>query len=544
MQTGLRGISSLHLGGIFSARRLGALAAILLLIGAVLCSVQRTTRSILLEEVRFKTRQLAQLLASQIEASEVEAIQSPADMDLPAFKSLLKFLQLVRKSYEDIAFIYILRPDPDTGEWRFVIDAQPYDIDLNEDGSISPEEEGVQPGTVYEKASELPEIAQGLRTPTARRDFYTDYYGTFMSGYAPIRATAGGTGIAVLAVDVKESTFQSKYHTINLAALAAFFVLGLGSALLLSFYYSRTDALDIIRRLDGKIRLQNSALQEKNDTLEDVVSQLRYREEEMGEELQLAQEVQQRFLPHTFPLQKELRFAATYQSCERIGGDLYDVFDFNERVAGIYIADVSGHGVSAALVTAALKASVERYRHRIHQTIHESLKPCEEIDHSLLQQFMKDLDGSIHEILLPGHFVTFLIALFNLETGRLLLGNAGHQRPILWEKTAGQAREIEVPANVAIGFLESFEHETLCLPLSRGDKLILYTDGLTERRNPDQEEFGEDRLVQTIGEKGRLPPEELLNAISHEAKVFASGVPAHDDYAIVIMEWLEKPEQL
>ncbi len=528
------------LGGFFSARRLGALAAILLLIGAVLFAVQQTARTILLEEVRFKTRQLAQLLASQIDASEVQSIRTPADMDLPAFKHILRFLQLVRQSYEDIAFIYILRQDPNSGKWQFVIDAQPYDIDLNEDGTISPEEEGVRPGTVYEKASELPEIALGLRAPTARKDFYTDYYGTFMSGYAPIRATAGGTGIAVLAVDVTESTFQSKYHTINLIALAAFFALGLGSALLLSFYFSRTDALDIIRRLDDKIRQQNASLQEKNDALEGLISQLRFREEEMGEELQLAQEVQQRFLPHTFPLQKELQFAATYQSCERIGGDLYDVFDFNERVAGIYIADVSGHGVSAALVTAALKASVERYRHRIHQTIHESLKPCEAIDHSLLQRFMQDLDRSIHEILLPGHFVTFLIALFNLEKGRLLLGNAGHQRPILWEKASGQAREIEVPSNVAIGFAESFEHETICLPLRRGDKLILYTDGLTERRNPEQEEFGEDRLVQTIGKKGPLPPEELLNAISHEAKAFASGVPAHDDYAIVIMEWLEK----
>lgn len=532
------------LGGIFSARRLGALATILLLIGAVLFAVQRTARSILLEEVRFKTRQLAQLLASQIDASEVESIRIPADMDLPAFKHILRFLQLVRQSYEDIAFIYILRPDPDSGEWRFVIDAQPYDIDLNEDGIITPEEEGVQPGMIYEKASELPEIVQGLRDPAARKDFYTDYYGTFMSGYAPIRATAGGAGIAVLAVDVKESTFQSKYQTINLAALAAFFVLGLGSAFLLSFYYSRTDALDIIRRLDEKIRQQNASLLEKNDTLEDIVGRLRLREEEMSEELQLAQEVQQRFLPHAFPLQEELRFAATYQSCERIGGDLYDVFDIHERVVGVYIADVSGHGVSAALVTAALKASVERYRYRIHQAVHESLRPCDAIDHSILRQFMKDLDGSIHEILLPGHFVTFLIALFNLDKGRLLLGNAGHQRPLLWEKATGHAREIEVPANVAIGFSESFEHETICLPLNRGDKLILYTDGLTERRNPRQEEFGEDRLTQTLNKKGHLPPEELLSALSHEAKAFASGVPAHDDYAIVIMEWLEKPEQI
>jgi PAS domain S-box-containing protein len=288
-----------------------------------------------------------------------------------------------------------------------------------------------------------------------------------------------------------------------------------------------------------ELQQANEIVQEKNDILGRTVYELRERERIMAEELELAQEVQMHFLPKVFPFCDELTFAAQYRSCSKIGGDLYDAFKLGNRTVGFYIADASGHGISAALVTAVLKVSFERFRQHQPPNGHDPasvVNPLE--DKWRLSTFMGALNKALSETIPDTAFVTFQFGILHLDTGRLLLANAGHVPPIVYDNGNGEIREVAVPSNLPLGMLPSWKYEIAETMLPPGHKLIVYTDGLTEQMNGQLEEFGKDNLLAAIKQHGHLAPEELLGQITETASEFTGESEAIDDQSMLVIDYV------
>lgn len=495
---------------------------------------------LLLAEMRGKARNLAATVAMQLDAAALERIHGPEDMETPEFQRVLDYFREVRRIYKEIRFIYCLRPSEGHGEnrWEFVVDAQPYDVDLNQDGQIQAEEEGVKPGHPYEHPlSRI--LGQALSKPVATQDFYTDRWGTFLSGYAPVRQRQTGQTVGVLGVDIKRSTIRAKYRTVHVAAGLS---LGVILALMITAFgalFGKAKALQVTRRMDRDIKQKNRQLQERNTELAKTVEQLRQWEQTMSEEMMLAREVQQRFLPRESPFPRHLRYANMYQPCAQVSGDLAEIFRVNEKTVGFYMTDVSGHGVSAALITAILRGIVERH-HQNGLTTQTGSERRTLGDPETLRRFMRELNNTLSRTLMPGRYATFLLGVLDVTSGRLMMANAGHLSPLVWRRRTGELRPIEVPCNLALGFVPDWNYELVEDRIEPGDKIILYTDGIIEQINPQNLEFSQSRLAGMIESHAHLGADELVRRIHEGVRQFARSLPPNDDQAMMAVEilWL------
>lgn len=294
-----------------------------------------------------------------------------------------------------------------------------------------------------------------------------------------------------------------------------------------------------------ELRRINQEMERTNQVLSRTVAQLRERERMMAEELNLAQEVQLHFLPKSFPFHEDLRFAGYYHSCSKIGGDLYDAFRLGDRVAGFYIADASGHGVSAALVTAVLKVSFERLWKMLPPSLGNGKLNTEPVsgllDKDSISVLLNDLSHALVDTIPDRSFVTFQFGILFLDSGRLLLGNAGHNPPIRFTRGngAGQtAHEIAVTNNLPLGLTLDWHFQIEETQLGAGDKLVLYTDGITEAHNNRMEEFGLESLLNGIERHGALSPEDLIERLTEEVSSFiGDDLDPHDDQSILVVDY-------
>lgn len=526
----------------FTPRRIAALALANVAVIAAVAAIWFAGRAVLMKEIRAKAIQLATVVAQQVDPRLLQRIEDESHLDSEPFRTVLAQLQRVRDSLEDIRFVYAMRHRPDLGPrmWSFIVDADPFDEDADGDGRISDDEKGAPPGLVYDGTA-LPALERALRGPDADFRFTTDAWGTWMSGYAPI-LDAQGNPVAVLGVDMPVTEFREKMRIANVAAALALIVLLGMSNLAFIMLFAQRRALAHIRRLDrelqarnAELRAQNETLARTNSTLDETNRELAERESVMAKELQLAQDVQQRFLPREFPFQEQLRCAAMYRACSLIGGDLYDAFPLGEGAAAFFIADVSGHGVSAALVTAIVKVSIERHTAALQEAF--SAPPGREEE--ALRSFLRAMNQAVCGTMREGGFVTFTLAVLRLENGALWFANAGHNPPLLWRRTQARAEYAAIPANLPLGLLPEWEHRIQQMRIERGDKLFLYTDGIPELANGIGQEFGMERLRDTIAAAGQDHPDALLAQVTLATAEFAGTTPPADDMAMLVVEYRE-----
>jgi sigma-B regulation protein RsbU (phosphoserine phosphatase) len=334
----------------------------------------------------------------------------------------------------------------------------------------------------------------------------------------------------------------AKYRVLYLVSALSLTLLLTFVTFVFSALNSKERSLRMIRLLSNRVGEQNDALQLTNAELGRTVSELSAREAVMSEELSLAQQIQQRFLPESYPMSGRLRFASHYDPCSKIGGDLYDAFFIDERTAGLFVADVSGHGVSAALLTAALKVAIDRHRLAIGQEFQAARTQANGGGRTrreeALAQLLHDLNAALRQIALPSQFVTILAGVIDIDSGEILLGNAGHNPPIVWRAATGAVEHPALPTNIAIGLLDQFEFKIASITAQPGDKLLFFTDGIVERRNAQDDEFGIERLLAVTRAAAAGPAESTLQAVTSALKEFSGGCEAHDDQAILIVEFL------
>lgn len=237
-------------------------------------------------------------------------------------------------------------------------------------------------------------------------------------------------------------------------------------------------------------------------------------------ELELAQSVQKMLLPQEAPKIPGLEVAAYSRPAQIVGGDYFDFVEFETGFYGLAIADVAGHGVSASLHMASV------------QSLLKALAPISRSPAEVIRQIHKLL---IHNIRYTT-FVTFFIGAFDPSTKRLTFCNAGHNPPLVLRsrKRMTDAPVLLKPTGAAIGLVEEADFGENSIDLQEGDLLVLYTDGVTEAVNRQDQAFGRERLATLVRHLDHLPARDVVNEIRQGLDEFSGGRPFVDDTTFVV----------
>lgn len=227
--------------------------------------------------------------------------------------------------------------------------------------------------------------------------------------------------------------------------------------------------------------------------------------------------VQEHLLPATGPALAGLEYAAWALPAGDVSGDYYDFIRLSPRRLAIALGDVSGKGVAAALGMAALQASL-----RSHYALADGRAPAARE----LAARLRSVNRLLRESTPAGRFVTLFLAEYDDRASCLRYANCGHPPGLVLRADGGMAW-LGSTATV-LGLAGDWECGVAETGLAPGDTLLLYSDGATEARRSDGEEFGEERLAAAAGGLRRRPPAELLAGVADAVRRFAGGRPGDD----------------
>jgi sigma-B regulation protein RsbU (phosphoserine phosphatase) len=241
---------------------------------------------------------------------------------------------------------------------------------------------------------------------------------------------------------------------------------------------------------------------------------------QLESELELAQDVQKTLLPQEVPKIPGLEIAAFSRPAQIVGGDYFDFVDFSNGLHGLAIADVAGHGISASLHMASIQALLR------------TLVPVNKSPAEVMSQLHKLFKHNIRF----ETFVTFFIGAFDSSTKTLTFSNAGHLPPLVLRNNKSKKESVEMlwPTGAAIGLVEEAEFAEKTIELQKEDLLVLYTDGITEAVNPQNKEFGRERLIKLSQQVNNAPVKKVVQEIRQSLEEFCGGKPLADDTTIVI----------
>ncbi len=243
---------------------------------------------------------------------------------------------------------------------------------------------------------------------------------------------------------------------------------------------------------------------------------------ELEAELELSHKVQKALLPQEIPRIPGLQLAAFSQPAAIVGGDYFDFFRFRDGAPGLAVADVMGKGVPASMLMANLQAAL-----RI--LVPENHSPL-----AVISRLNRLFCHNVHLI----KFITIFLARFEADRRMLQYCNAGHNPPLLLHghEQANPPFLWLQPTGAAIGLAESFDYRSETISLAARDMLVLYTDGVTEAMNAAQEEFGEERLMQTATQFRHASPRHLIRQVRLALHDFTGRKGFADDVTIMAVK--------
>jgi len=239
--------------------------------------------------------------------------------------------------------------------------------------------------------------------------------------------------------------------------------------------------------------------------------------ERIESELRIARNIQMSMVPSTFPQRKGLDMFAQMTPAKEVGGDLYDYILVDDSLY-FCVGDVSGKGVPASLFmaqTIRLFRSIAKQRH----------KPV-----TIANRINAELTENNEE----GMFVTMFIGCLDLETGLLRFCNAGHNPPVIG---TSQFQFIKMLPNAPIGLLPDLVYEGEEIANVKGRRLLIYTDGLNEAENPQQEQFGEERILEIMRDHHNSSAQQLITTLAAEVDRHRQGAEANDDLTMMAISF-------
>ena len=245
---------------------------------------------------------------------------------------------------------------------------------------------------------------------------------------------------------------------------------------------------------------------------------LRQSRDRLERELASAARMQRLILPAAIPEHPRVSFAAFYETSRHAGGDYYDVLPLGSDRFGIIVADVSGHGAPAAIVMAMIRAVLHTY-------------PAVPDDPA---QVLHHINRHFRFLWDTAMYATALYVVVDVARGVLRASSAGHPLPLV---IGGAGRVSQVALDTAmcllwdeLGDVPSVEH-----PLHAGDRVVLYTDGITDRQGSNGAMYDADRFAASLGRAGMLTPQGIVDHVVADLAAFAAGVEAEDDQTMVVV---------
>lgn len=245
--------------------------------------------------------------------------------------------------------------------------------------------------------------------------------------------------------------------------------------------------------------------------------------ERLLKELEIARNIQMKFLPQSIPAIPKLEVASVCKPAMEIGGDYYDFVKVNETSLGVIIGDVSGKGVSAAFYMTMAKGIIKTLSKKIQMP----------------KQLLIELNEIFYENAPPSVFVSVIYGYLDLQSRTLTFARAGHNPLIVHKKGLGQPKLL-CPEGLAIGLERGEVFSNIIqehrIAIEPGDLFVFFTDGVSESRNKNDQEFGEERLTKIIEQNAHLSAHDLLNKIVSEVERFTGSAPQFDDFTMVVVK--------
>jgi len=267
-----------------------------------------------------------------------------------------------------------------------------------------------------------------------------------------------------------------------------------------------------------------TALALENTRLAAAVAEEAAQRERITSELEIARTVQERLFPKSAPNVRGLDLAGRCQPAQTVGGDYFDFFGAPCLTAdaapttGFAIGDIAGKGVPAALLMAALQAS---------------LRGITLAGVTDLADLMEKLNVLMYDASPANRFATFFCCLYEANSGRLRYSSAGHNPALLWRANADEAVWLNT-RGTALGLRRKAAYEQAEVILNAGDRLVLYTDGVTEARNSAGEEFGEERFAEAARRAGECSASGMVAVVMEEISRFVGSATQHDDITMIV----------
>ncbi|MGA8150015.1 MAG: SpoIIE family protein phosphatase [Terriglobales bacterium] len=261
---------------------------------------------------------------------------------------------------------------------------------------------------------------------------------------------------------------------------------------------------------------ENSRLLEKLQAQVSRVRAQRWAQRQREDELREAREIQENLLPKKLPEVADYEISGMTQPVRFVGGDYYDVVRISEQHTVLCIADVAGKGLPAALLMSSLQAALK-------PLMWQKLAP---------RELCRRLNRILCDLTPLGKFISFFYAVLDSKENRLTYCNAGHNPPLLIRANGG-ATELNA-AGAVLGQFPDWVYEQSDVRLRSGDKLLVFTDGLVEACNEDEQSFGEQGVVRTAQENPGLGAAELMSSLMQAAAKHCGG-RFQDDASMIVL---------
>ena len=282
------------------------------------------------------------------------------------------------------------------------------------------------------------------------------------------------------------------------------------------------------------IKKMEDALAEERNRLQATTAELEAKNTQLEADLRMAREIQLALLPRDYPILSHfgksgysaLTFAHCYRPAEAVGGDFFGIFPLSPTRAGIFICDVMGHGLRAALVTAIIR------------TLLEELRPLMQNPGRFLSALNLQLRAILERVDEPFIATAFYLTV-DTETKETQFANAGHPAPVRVRRNERLVEQILPEGGKpgpGLGLFDDVHFPTSHSAFEQNDCILLFTDGLYEVESPAGEQFGLDAVIASLKSHADLPAEKLFNTLLAEACEFSQKQEFDDDVCIVAVE--------
>jgi len=239
-------------------------------------------------------------------------------------------------------------------------------------------------------------------------------------------------------------------------------------------------------------------------------------------ELDAAREVQQGLYPNDIPKIDGIDISASIHQAKQVGGDYYDIIRISNHEIALLIADVAGHDIASAFVVGMAKISFSSHIAR----------------DSSVADVMAHVNEDMLDVTGTDHFLTAFLAILDTHSGNLRYSSAGHFKQCIFRKNLGKLHLLAGKDMMLGAFEDATYHEQTC-KLEVGDKVVLFTDGLFENKNAEDEQYGQERLYAQIQRHGQNSPCELQRLILEDQSSFSLGTEPNDDICLLVAELKE-----